>query len=267
MNPPLGGGSKFAEPKTSHAPSRAEQTSEGHRTIWPNSKKSLRLAARFFDHPSRRRFDSGFTLIELLVSLTLLGMLSLVLLGGLHFGRSVWEASETKTAAVDRIRAFQTVLKSELERTYPELGEANASEGAKVKFDGQRDRVTFLTPSSDNSGMLVETTIKPEVFGDRVFVVEARHFELARTAGGHVVDTRLPAISAIRLSYFGSLKDNEPADWHERWTNQGKLPDLVRVRVTFVDRRLGWPDLVVKPRVEADVTCTFDPLARACSGR
>jgi len=130
MNSPLEGGSRFGEPKTSHAPSRVE-ISVWRRTIWLHSEKSLRFAARFFDHPSRGRFDSGFTLVELLVSLTLLGMLSLVLLGGLHFGRSVWEASETKTAAVDRIRAFQTVFKSELERAYPELGEVNATEGAK----------------------------------------------------------------------------------------------------------------------------------------
>jgi len=213
------------------------------------------------------RCQAGFTLVELLVSLTLLGMLSLVLLGGLHFGRSVWQASETKTAAVDRVRAFQAALASELERAYPEIGEANATEGSKVKFDGARDRVTFLTPSPDNSGMLVQTTVRPEGFGDRVYLVEARRPELARAGREAVVESHLPAIASVRLSYFGSIKDNEAPDWHESWSNQGKFPDLVRVRVTFADRRFGWPDLIVRPRVQADVTCTFDPLARACSGR
>jgi general secretion pathway protein J len=211
--------------------------------------------------------EGGFTLVELLVSLTLLGMLSLVLLGGLHFGRSVWQASETKTAAVDRIRAFQVALAAELQRAYPEIDESNATEGTKVKFDGEKDRVTFLTPSPDNSGLLVRTTVRPESFGDRGFLVEQRHLELVRAGRESVVDAHLPAITSVRLSYFGSVKDNEAPDWHESWSNLGKLPDLLRVRVTFADRRFGWPDLVVKPRVEADVTCTFDPLARACSGR
>jgi hypothetical protein len=194
-------------------------------------------------------------------------MLSLVLFNGLHFGRSVWQASVTKTAAVDRIRAFQVALASDLERAYPEIDETNASEGAKVKFDGATDRVTFLAPSPDNSGMLVETTVRPESFGGRLYLVEARRLELARDGREWVVDTHLPAISSLRLSYFGSMKDNEAPDWHESWNKQGKLPDLVRIQVTFADRRLAWPDLVVKQRVEADVTCTFDPLARACSGR
>lgn len=228
----------------------------------PHARHLTLLHAR-----SSQASDSGFTLVELLVSLTLLGMLSLVLFGGVHFGRSVWQATETKTAAVDRIRAFQASLATELSRTYPEIDEANGSVGAKVKFDGENDRVSFLTPSPNDSGMLVKTTVKPEVMGGTIHLVEARRPELARTSQETVVNTPLPAISSVRLSYFGSLKDNEAPDWHESWSSQTKLPDLVRMHVTFADRRVGWPDLIVRPRVEADVGCTFDPLARACSGR
>lgn len=214
-----------------------------------------------------RRWEGGFTLVELLVSLTLLGMLSLVLLGGLHFGRSVWQATETKTAAINRIRAFQAALASELARTYPEVEETDASEGEKIKFDGERDRMTFLTPSPDHSGILVETTVGPEPFGKTLRLVERRHPELMRVGRESVADAHVPAVSSVRLSYFGSVKDNEAPDWHESWSNQAKLPDLVRVQVTFADHRFGWPVFVVKPRIEADVTCTFDPLARTCSGR
>jgi hypothetical protein len=194
-------------------------------------------------------------------------MLSLVLFDGLHFGRSVWQATVSKTAAVDRVRAFQTAFATEIARAYPEIEQTNAGDSTKVKFEGEKDRVSFLTPSTENSGMLVETTVKPEFVGGTLHLVETRQPELARAGGERRVDARLPAISVVRLSYFGSVKDNEPPDWHESWSNQPKLPDMVRMRVTFVDRRFGWPDLIVRPRVEADVTCTFDPLARACSGR
>jgi general secretion pathway protein J len=211
--------------------------------------------------------EGGFTLVELLVSLTLLGMLSLVLLGGLHFGRSVWQASETKTAAVDRIRAFQAAFASELQRAYPEIDETNASEGSKVKFDGEKDHLTFLTPSPTNSGILVKTKLQQQLSGVGLHLVELRQAELARAGGESLVDAHLPVITSVRLSYFGSVKDNEAPDWHESWSSQGKLPDLVRMQVIFADHRFSWPDLVVKPRIEADVTCTFDPLARACSER
>ena len=218
-------------------------------------------------HPPLEGGSAGFTLVELLVSMTLLGMLSLVLFSGLHFGRSVWQASETKTAAVDRIRAFQATLATELARAYPEIDQTNAGEAAKVKFEGEKDRVSFLTPSPANSGLLVQTTLRPELIGDRLHLIEARQLELSRARGEATTNAHLPAISSVHLSYFGSVKDNEAPDWHDSWSNQAKLPDLVRVQVTFDDHRLAWPDLIVKPRVEADVTCTFDPLARACSGR
>ena len=215
----------------------------------------------------RSRKDAGFTLVELLVSLVLLGMLSLVLFDGLHFGRSVWQATESKTAAVDRIRAFEASFSTELARAYPEIEQTEAGEAAKVKFDGEKDRVTFLTPSVENPGLLIETTLRPELVGDKVHLIEARRLELARVGGESRMDTRLPSVTAVHLSYFGSEKDNEAPDWHDSWSNQPKFPDLVRVQVSFADRRFSWPDLIVKPRVEADVTCTFDPLARACSGR
>ena len=39
----------------------------------------------------RHRSEAGFTLIELLVALTLLGLISVVLFGGLRFGTRAWE--------------------------------------------------------------------------------------------------------------------------------------------------------------------------------
>ena len=266
--PPLEGGSKFARARTHKAQSRAKQVSGwGKRRVMVGPCPKNRFAIFRPSLKGRAGPDLGFTLVELLVSLALLGMFSLVLLGGLHFGRSVWQASETKTAAVDRIRAFQAELATELARAYPEIDETNPSEGVKVKFRGEKDRMTFLTPSPDNSGMLVETTVQPEIVGSAIHLVETRTLELARASRGAIADAHLPAIFSLRLAYFGSLKDNEAPDWHESWSDRDKLPELVRVQVTFADRRFGWPDLIVKPRVEADVTCTFDPLARACSGR
>ena len=35
--------------------------------------------------------EAGFTLLELLISMTLLGLLMLVVLGGLRFGARAWE--------------------------------------------------------------------------------------------------------------------------------------------------------------------------------
>jgi hypothetical protein len=196
-----------------------------------------------------------------------MGMLSLVLLGGLHFGRRVWEASETTTAALDRIRAFQSSLASELARTYPEIDSSQAGEASKVKFDGEKDQVSFLTSAPDGSGALVQTTVKAEERDGRVRLVEARHLELARAQQDAIVDAHLPPVVSVEFSYFGSIKDNEPASWHESWSDQAALPDLVRIHARFADKRLAWPELIVKPRVEADVSCTFDPLARACAGR
>src|SRR6202012_4952851 len=65
--------------------------------------------------------QSGFTLIELLVSLTLLGLLLVLLSGGLRFGTRAWEHSTAVADDGDSIRSVQNLLRREIERTCPRL--------------------------------------------------------------------------------------------------------------------------------------------------
>ena len=75
-------------------------------------------------------------------------------------------------------------------------------------------------------------------------------------------------VESVELSYFGKRRSDRAPAWHDRWTDEIGLPQLVRVRVRFPsgDTRL-WPDLVVAPRIAADVGCTYDPFSKLCRGR
>lgn len=220
----------------------------------------LRESARAYD-------DAGFTLLEMLVAVALLGMLSVVLFEGLHFGHRVWEASETTTASVDRIRAFRNDLAAALARAYPELDISQADKASQVKFDGEKDGMTFLTPAPDDSGALTEMSIRIDDSSGSPRLIERRHLELARVPGWATTDPRIPPISAAHFSYFGAVKASDKPEWHDSWSGQTSLPELVRISLAFSNRRYAWPDLVVAPRIAADVSCTFDMLARACVGR
>ena len=67
----------------------------------------------------KERRDAGFTLIELLISLTLLGLLLVLLFGGLRFGIRAWEHGTTTVEAIDTVRAVQDLLRSKIERACP----------------------------------------------------------------------------------------------------------------------------------------------------
>ena len=75
-------------------------------------------------------------------------------------------------------------------------------------------------------------------------------------------------VESVELAYFGKDRSDKAPVWHDQWKDQIALPQLVRVRVRFPsgDPR-PWPDLVVAPRIAADVGCTYDPLSKLCRGR
>ena len=209
------------------------------------------------------RAESGFTLLELLVAMTLAGFLSLVLFGGLHLGRRVWEASETATANADRVREFQTDLTRALQRAYPELISVDATH-ARIDFAGEADRLTFLTEGGDGSGQMSRITIARDPNSD--VIVETIAPELSDRAQARTL-TRLRHVASLAFDYFGAAEQGKTPNWFSAWPNKFALPSLVRIRVTFSAPQAHWPGLVVAPRIAADVSCQFDALTKTCVGR
>jgi general secretion pathway protein J len=75
-------------------------------------------------------------------------------------------------------------------------------------------------------------------------------------------------VDHAEFSYFGAGAGARNLQWIDGWTKRSEMPALVRVRVAFRtgDQR-SWPDLVVSPRLTADVICDYDPLTMRCRGR
>jgi prepilin-type N-terminal cleavage/methylation domain-containing protein len=94
------------------------------------------------------RAQAGFTLIELLVSMTLLGLVFVLLFGGLRFGMRAWEHSTVAADTSDSIRTVQGLLRTELERICPRriFPPAGQDAPARVLFSGTPRGVAFLGP-------------------------------------------------------------------------------------------------------------------------
>jgi general secretion pathway protein J len=104
----------------------------------------------------------------------------------------------------------------------------------------------------------------------------AGHRDLVVTSTPELTDAALepiskvliPDVERITFAYFGKTRSEREAAWHDAWSGEPTLPQLVRLRVGHPPGSArSWPDLIIAPRVTADVGCVHDPLTKQCRGR
>lgn len=214
-----------------------------------------------------RTREAGFTLIELLVALTVLGLLMVLLFGSFHFGTRVWEKSMAHSGGLDDVHIAQSLIRREIEGAYPLF---SGGPDAHVAFEGTADDMKLLGPPARvlAGGGWARVAIgfeRAEGVGRLTVTMTP---DLAGAAAPLQKETLLDGIEGLHFTYFGQRSPSEAPGWFDNWSSQRSLPSLVRIDITFPkgDARL-WPEMIVAPRIAADVGCVYDPLTKHCRGR
>ena len=216
--------------------------------------------------PSTRAGERGFTLLELLVAITLLSLVGLIMLGGLRFGRRVWERSAAVAENAESVDAVQRFLGRELAALYP-AWQADGPGQGHVAFEGGAHGMRFVGPPPAPAGPAANQRFTLDLSADHALSVAWQpdsnnaDLPLARAI-------LLAGVAGLDLAYFGPDASGRNPGWWDSWADRPALPQLIRVRVQFGphDRRT-WPELVVHPEIMVDVACVYDPIYRGCRGR
>jgi len=218
-----------------------------------------------------RSAEAGFTLVELLVALALFSLLTLVLFGSIRFGTTAWMHGTTRADQVDQNLHVQNLLRQLIEAAYP-LFVADRATGGHIDFDGTDHSLSFLapTPIALGTGGRSRLRLTVERRGEHADILLTSKPELAwpEIASLQVTKALLAGAESARFSYFGVARVDRAAGWHDTWSGQLAPPQLVRIQVRFAaDDPRTWPDLLISPRITADVGCVYDPLTTRCRGR
>jgi general secretion pathway protein J len=212
----------------------------------------------------------GFTLLELLIAVTLLALLSVLLLGGLHFGSRVWDHIGRDAGQDTDLRTTSGFLQRTLESAYPELDRSDPTHPV-ITFRGDASSLHYLAPMPQALGGAGFGTVDIALYdngGDTQLVAHMRpELAFADAAASHA-SVLVNHIKAVEFQYFGASRSGETPAWQDEWSDTLRLPSLIRVRIVFPDGdHLQWPDLIVAPEIDVDALCDYDALANGCRGR
>jgi general secretion pathway protein J len=206
--------------------------------------------------------SAGFTLLELLVTLSLLGLLTMVMFGGLRFGVQVWARTGTDLTGVNNARKAEMLIEADLDKAYPLYSTTGTT--AEIAFDGEAHRVRYLTPSNETPGSLDSVALEKIENGTTAGLDRTSRAELARSDEVHR-KTLLTPLTSVTFSYFGSAHDGEKPTWSNEWRHRTRMPQ--RILIAIDEQGGRHEEMVVAPRLTADVGCVFDALTKSCRGR
>ena len=216
----------------------------------------------------------GFTLLETLVGLALLGMLTLVLFSALRFGTQSWERVEEKSTQVVDLAIVESTLRRQMARAFPlRVGLANES---KVGFEGDERGVRFFTalPAHFSTGGLSLVEVRFESAGDiargdsgRLLIRHALQngLETEFTADQTPqTSTLISGLGEASFAYFGwSTEQGEPT-WSNTWSQNGRLPMLVKLRLKYSNAER---EMIVPLRLGEEAGCYQASFQRVCGPR
>lgn len=197
-------------------------------------------------HNSRK---AGFTILELTISISLIGLIVLIILGALRLGYRSIESGEKKIEYLERIRSSFHIIDSQIQSYFPLTYEDEG--GKKYYFKGKRGLMQFSTNYSvwgGEKGYVIATyTVTPAENGKQLLYVTEHIVGLESTREAKLFDH----FDAIYFEYFFKGPMEETGKWVEEWTEEDSVPE--KVLIHFIEGAKDLP-MIIPLRIRASLT-------------
>jgi general secretion pathway protein J len=215
--------------------------------------------------------EAGFTLVELLVGLALFSLLVTLLFDNVRFGLRAWQSAGANAELFERSMISQDLLRRTIGNLYPMMV-TNGALQPQIDFEGTREAISFLgnAPIASNGGGRFRFSVFVERREAQADLVVSSTPELANPNDQSMTRRTLllSGIDRAEFSYLGETEVERKLQWNDSWAKRSDIPRLVRLRLGFRSGDVrSWPDLLIAPRILADVSCVYDPITMRCRGR
>jgi general secretion pathway protein J len=196
-----------------------------------------------------RRAATGFTLIEVVVTLTILGLILLIISGAFRLGLSAWEKGESEREGYEKLRTISRLVCQQIKSSVPYKIKTEKAEGDYLGFEGTPHFLKFVS------------ALPIKARQPQGFVYAIYEFQEGGQEGGRLVYyeqrvlnknffeerpkeelsvSLMEGVSDVRFEYFRREdKDkNRTEGWVEKWNakDENELPKALRMTITLKDK-------------------------------
>jgi general secretion pathway protein J len=193
--------------------------------------------------------SAGFTLLEVIVTLTILGLILLIISSAFRLGLSAWEKGESVKEEYQKVREISRLVCQQIKSSIPYKMKTETAEGDYLAFDGKTHSLKFVSAlpikARQPQGFvyaLYEFQEEGRDEGRLVYyeqrVLNKNFFEEKPKEESSV--SLLEGISDVRFEYF--RREDKDKSWTEGWVEQwnakdeNELPQALRVTITLKNK-------------------------------
>lgn len=200
----------------------------------------------------------GFTLLELLISITMIGLIALVITGAMRLGSRSVDRGEKRIESLERLKNSFNIIESQIMSEIPLSYEEDGNR--RYYFQGEKDSVQFATTYSiwGNQKGYVLTSLKVGADSNGKRYLKAKESPLI---GGIEAETVLfEGFDEIYFEYFYKDPTEEDGRWVREWTEEGNMPD--RIRVVLISGRRDFSLILPLPSREKQLQASQTTVGR-----
>jgi general secretion pathway protein J len=185
---------------------------------------------------------SGFTLIEVVIALTLVAALLAITFSGLRVGLAAWRRGDARAEHLQRVRSLNQLLVRAVGGAHPYRVDTPGAEPAPPAFQGERDRLAFVTARAPMPLALpIAFTAVALSHDDAGLTIREGALPNRDPFAGLAPVLVDPSVAALQFRYLRG----EDRTWAERWDAAAEQALPAAVEITLADQ----PPLVVPIRV------------------
>lgn len=185
--------------------------------------------------------NKGFTLLELLISITLIGIIVVILAGAMRLGSRSIASGEKKIEQLDRLRATINFLDSQIQSLLPISREVEGE--TKTYFVGERELLQFSTNYSVWGGekgyVIVTYTVKTNNEGKQDLYISESIIGIDFTRETKLIGN----FDRIYFEYYYVEpiveKTKQQGVWVDHWEDELSIPEKILCHFVYGNEDLA----------------------------